>query len=55
LRPLRDGGGISGLDQFVRLEAGEAPELAAARLTAALVCEPGCPKMPIPSSWPDIR
>jgi hypothetical protein len=26
-----------------------------ARLTSALVCEPGCPKMPILSSWPDIQ
>jgi hypothetical protein len=49
LCPLRDGGEIAGLDQFVRLEAREAPEL-----IAAMVREPGCPKMPISSSWPNI-
>jgi hypothetical protein len=32
----------------------KAPGLVAAGLTAALVCELGCPKMPISSSWPDI-
>ena len=53
--PLRNGGEIAGLDQFMRLEAREAPELVAARLAAAMVCEPGGPKMPISSSWPNIR
>ena len=55
LRPLGDRGEIAGLDQFVRLERVKAPELVAARLTAAMVRESGSTKTPAPSYCPNIQ
>jgi hypothetical protein len=42
--PLGDRGEITGLDQFVCLKRVKAPELVAARHTAAMLCESGIPK-----------
>jgi hypothetical protein len=53
--PFGDRAEVAGLDQFVRLKCVKAPELVAARLTAAMLCESGIPKTPAPSYCPNIQ